>query len=482
MSPVRRTLALSFAENYTVMFISFAGSLVLARILTPTDIGVFSVGAVLVGLAHIMRDFGVGQYIIQEKELTEDRIRAAMTVTLVLGWSMAALLAVLSVPAAIFYAEPGVRNVMLVLAANFMLIPFGTVAMAYMRREMKFGALYWVRSLGSLAHTATAIGLAFMGLGYMSLAWSSMVGIAMTVLLTGLLRPAVLPWLPGRRELPRVLRFGSFLSGASIVNEMGRGAPDLIIGKLQSMEAVGFFGRANGMVDLFNRLIGTAISTVATPYFAAQNRAGEDLAPIYLRIVHLVSGISWTFFAFVGIMAYPLINLLFGSQWNESVPVARILCFWAALASTFRFSGQLFIALGEVKIYAQLQFLTQLLRVAFILASAPFGLEAVAASIVISSCLGSILTMRRLRSLAGIRALDIFKKLLPSGAVALSSSLGPITTVAIFGLESERIWLVLALAGAGAALGWLTSIYVLKHGISGEVDLLLARVRGALKK
>ena len=482
MSPFRKTLALSFAENYTIMFVSFIGSMFLARLLTPADIGIFSVGAVLVGLAHIMRDFGVGQYIIQEKELTKDRIRAAMTITLGLGWSMAAVLALLSVPAAVFYAEPGVRNVMLVLAANFILIPFGSVSMSYMRREMKFGVLYWVRSLGALTHTGTAVALALMGVGYMSLAWASMVGIAVTLVLTTLWRPKGLPWLPGWRELRRVLRFGSFLSGANIVNEAGRGAPDLIIGKVQSMEAVGLFGRANGMIELFNRMIGTAIGTVVAPYFAAEHRAGQDLKPIYLRILHLVSSISWTFFIFIGLMAYPLINLLFGSQWNESVPIVRILCLWALMNSTFRFSAQLYIALGEVKVYAKLQFLTQLVTVVFILASAPFGLKAVAASFVAAACVNAVLIMRQLRELIGVRSREIAARLLPSAVVAGASALAPLATIAVFGLESERFWLVLPLAGIGAGFGWLISIYVVKHEISHEVDLVLAKIRGTFKK
>ncbi|MEE8332516.1 MAG: oligosaccharide flippase family protein, partial [Alphaproteobacteria bacterium] len=114
MASIRRSLALSFAQKYATMAINIATVMILARLLTPAEIGIFSVGIAMVGLAHTLRDFGVGNYLIQEKELTPDRVRTAFGVTLVIAWIMAGVLIALSGPMAGFYSEPGVRQVMLV--------------------------------------------------------------------------------------------------------------------------------------------------------------------------------------------------------------------------------------------------------------------------------------------------------------------------------------------------------------------------------
>lgn len=65
MSPVRVSFLFSFAEKYTLLVLTTAGAMVLSRLLTPAEIGLYSVGAVLVGLAQVVRDFGVGLYVIQ---------------------------------------------------------------------------------------------------------------------------------------------------------------------------------------------------------------------------------------------------------------------------------------------------------------------------------------------------------------------------------------------------------------------------------
>ena len=120
MPSVRKSLALSFASKYSDLVITTVTVLVLARLLTPEEIGIYSVGAAVVAMAHVVRDFGVGNYLIQEKELTQDRIRTAFAVTLIIGWTMAAVLFAASGPVSRLYAEPGLAHVMKVLSLTFM--------------------------------------------------------------------------------------------------------------------------------------------------------------------------------------------------------------------------------------------------------------------------------------------------------------------------------------------------------------------------
>ena len=91
MSLVRNSLYVSFIENYTITFFQFVSSVIIARILTPAEIGIFSIAVLMSGLAGTVRDFGVTQYLIQEKELTQEKIRAAMALSIVVGWCLAAM-------------------------------------------------------------------------------------------------------------------------------------------------------------------------------------------------------------------------------------------------------------------------------------------------------------------------------------------------------------------------------------------------------
>ena len=87
----RKSLFFSFLDRYASLAISVVASMVIARLLTPAEIGVFSVTMVLLMFVATFRDMGAGQYLVQEKELTTERIRAVWAVQLGLGLGLACL-------------------------------------------------------------------------------------------------------------------------------------------------------------------------------------------------------------------------------------------------------------------------------------------------------------------------------------------------------------------------------------------------------
>ena len=118
MVSIRRSLALSFLDRYTGMATAVVAAIVLARLLTPTEIGLYAVVASLTSIAHRFRDFGIGQYLIQTTELTEDNVRSAFTLTLVFAWSIAVLFFTLSPFVAKVFNEPTVQQILIVVAIN----------------------------------------------------------------------------------------------------------------------------------------------------------------------------------------------------------------------------------------------------------------------------------------------------------------------------------------------------------------------------
>ena len=78
MTVVRKALLFSFAERYLAIVIGLASNLVIARLLTPLEIGVYSVSLAVISIAQVLRDFGVAGYLVQERELNEDHIRTAL--------------------------------------------------------------------------------------------------------------------------------------------------------------------------------------------------------------------------------------------------------------------------------------------------------------------------------------------------------------------------------------------------------------------
>lgn len=450
---------------------------ILARILTPRDIGIFSVAAALVAITSTIRDFSVAEYLIQVKALDSDRIRAALTANIVISWSVGALIFLASTALARFYAESGVGEILRVSAINFLLIPFGAVTMAYFRRELNFVPLYWASLISGFVTAITSVVLAWQGWGYMSLAWSGVAGVVSSVLVASYFRPQSFPWLPGVRHLREVIRFGIYASSSYILTQLGKGAPDMIIGRILSMQAVGFFSRAVGIAELFNRSVLVAIHRVALPYFSEQIRAERIAKEGFLKALCYVTGIGWPFFVVMGLLAFPVIRLIYGEQWIAAVPILRILALGFAIEISFYLAAEVLIAVGHVAYNSRLQLQIQVVRVAAILTAAPFGLEAVAAGYVTGTVLASLFVIRSLRSAIGLTWQDLGQVAIRSGLVSIMTALPALVVVLFVQVSAERYLLPLLLASFGGGGAWFVALLVARHPLGDELLGLIRQTR-----
>ena len=85
-------------------------------------------------VAATAREFGIATYVIQEKDLTEEKFRTAFSLSVFIAAFVMILLMALSRPIANFYGEPGLANVLIVLALSLLVIPFNALSLAMLRQ------------------------------------------------------------------------------------------------------------------------------------------------------------------------------------------------------------------------------------------------------------------------------------------------------------------------------------------------------------
>ncbi len=190
----------------------------------------------------------------------------------------------------------------------------------------------------------------------MSLAWSSLSGVIVSVVVATVMRPKELPRLPGTVGLRAVLHFGKHATGIYLFGQIGKSAPELIIGRLLGMAPVAFFSRANGLGELFQRTVMRAVLPVCLPDFAKESNNGEKYLERLSADRILYYGVGWPFFAFLSAMAFSAVRIIYGTQWHASVPLARVLCVVAAVEVAYLLATEVLIANGDVRAAHHLQF------------------------------------------------------------------------------------------------------------------------------
>lgn len=483
MSGIRKTLGLAALDSYLGLTLQIISTVIIARILTPEQTGIFAVAAVFAALASTFRDFGVAEYLIQETELTRDRIRAALALNIAASWGMAAALAGTAFVAGRYYGNPTVTDVMLVQSLNFLLVPFGAVTQAWFRRELNYTPIVTCNLLANLSSFTVSISLAMAGHGPLALAWGSLAGIVVTVVVISFLQPADFPRWPGLREWRRVFDFGKFATGIYIVAQFGKGAPELVLGRVGGLVDVGLFSRARGLVEMFTRLAMRPVMQVCLPYLARADREAGSMSVAYLRGVTYLTAIGWPVVGFMGLAAYAAIRMVYGDQWVSAVPAAQVLCLACCVELPFILSREALLARGEARRASGLQLQLVALQLIGLAAVVPWGMMGVAYGLLAAAVAGLLVAQWHLKKTIGVSFADLGRACLPSAMLSLVV-LGPLAAMLWLVPIGEHNYLRYGLIGGSAcALLWVFGLRWLRHPLwaelSGPLQRGLARLRGS---
>ena len=323
------------AGNFVVQL---AGTALLARLLVPEDFGVFGKTIALTGFITVIRDGGLALATIQRARITHDQISNLFWLNLLLGLLAAALIAALSPAMAWFYRDPRVLWIGLALAGASIISSLSVQHTALMQRQMRFGAIALIGTIGMLVGFASAIVGAWRGAGV----WALAVQQYASGLTTALLVFATCRWRPG---LPRrgtgvrpMIRIGAHQTGFGILNFANRNLDNVLIGRFVSDAALGFYTQAYRLLLLPIQQINSPISGVVVPALSRLQDQPERYARYYYRAIGAIVLAGMPIIGFLMVDARPVIQLVLGPTWLPTVPIFQALGL-AAFLGTFNVAG-----------------------------------------------------------------------------------------------------------------------------------------------
>ena len=474
MSSIRQSLVLTFLSTNSTTAVMFLVTIVLARMLDPAEVGIFSITSVMVAVAHLFRDFGVASYLQHEKELTRDSVASAFGVLLVSSWTLGLVVFLCSWPAAEFYREPGVRDVMQVLALGFLFIPFGAVTHSLLTREYRAKEQAVVRLVGTLVYAASAITLASLGFSYMAMAWANLINIIVTALAYLPFRPALAPWWPRFKGWRKVCHFGAGATLGNSLAALDNAVPDLVLGRLSGAHDVGLMSRAVATTNILNQVIGPTISYAVLPFLSRAHHQGQALAEHMGRSVAYLTGLMWPAFLATALFAEPIIRALYGPNWVAAAPAVQGVCLWFALGTPFAFLGTAYMAIGR-----------PYLTTAPALSS--LALKGLAIAVLYDGTLASFVWAMVLSGAAMVPVNGwMQRRYLGLGWCALLAALGQsLRVLAVCGLavlalrglaQGWPAWAHVLLLAGGLPVVWTLAVWGLRHPLRRELEVGVKRM------
>ena len=380
MADLRRALLFASGGRYVVMGVNLASATVLARLLTPSEFGISVLGTSLLGIAEAIRELGSTAYLVQQKDLTQGKIRTVFTVSLLVTLTMTTVLLMLSDAFARFYGVPELARYIQIIALSYAIAPFSHPIQAVLSRDMEFGKLAVLDTLTMLVNAVASVILVLQGFSYIGLAWATVVSAATWALLGLYMRRDFSVYRPSLAEWRSVLAFGAYGSATALLYRSSESLFWLILGKLLDARAVGLFQRAVVLSQFPERVVLAGIGAVALPAFSDHARQGRALKEAYLGALEHVTAVQWPALALLVIMADPIVSLLYGSQWHDAIPIVQIFAVALMLNFPTALNYPIQIAVGAIRHTVPLAFAQTAFSLVVLTVAAQYGIRAVAFS------------------------------------------------------------------------------------------------------
>lgn len=460
---LKTALLYSAIGQYSIQIMAFVTIVILARLLSPEEIGIYAVAGTASIIATELSSFGVVQYLIREKNIKEDKIRSVLGMAVIVSWGLGFIL-ILSAPyIAVFYEKAAIKSILWILSISFFVVPFFSVPVALWKRKMQFHQMAILSFVSQLVTSASTIFLVLLGFSYYGLAIGVIIGMFSRLLIAITFRPAGTVWIPKFTLVKDLLQFGLFASSTNVFSRFSESIPDLVIGKIGSMADVGYFSRGFGAVLFLNRILISAVAPVILPHLAEVKRSGGSVTEAYLRSVKLLLAFTLPAFAVASGASYPMIIGLFGNQWGEAVPIASILAVWVMFVSVHSFSSSAFIISGGEKLMFMSGLIISVLRLILVVATASQGLVMVAWAMVISGVIEFCINTLALKKSMGLEINKLFVVLLPNLFIAFICWLVTLLIDYVIVFEESNPLQSLATVAMCLSIVWLLLLRVTKH-------------------
>ncbi|GGE98693.1 lipopolysaccharide biosynthesis protein [Mycetocola zhadangensis] len=342
-----RGVLVTMGGTWSKALLQTVSTIVLARLLDPADFGLIAMIMAIVGIADLVRDFGMTGAIIQAKRLNDRTWSSVLWLSAAVGVLGTVLIALCAPLIAAIYNEQQLVLLSIAVAPTLLINGLAMPLQAKVQRDLKFGVLARIDVLSMALGVGLSIAAALAGWGV----WSLVVftGAASVYRLIALWSAARPHW--GRphvdREVIPLLTTGGSIFGVQLLNYLARNVDNVVIGRQLGADVLGQYSRAYALFMLPLQQLNGPLGRVALPVLSRL----QDDGPRYRRYIRaalmVIAYLTLPAFAIAAALAQPLVLLLLGPQWDETAAIFALLTIAGVAQAIGNVQGWIYISLGR---------------------------------------------------------------------------------------------------------------------------------------
>ncbi|UVI39100.1 lipopolysaccharide biosynthesis protein [Qipengyuania spongiae] len=465
------------ATRVAVNLMGLASTIILARLLVPEDFGLVAIATALAAVIQAVTELSLSQALVQHADPEEDHFHTAWTMNVLRAAILGVLIAALGWPAAYFYAEPRLIEIMIGFGIANVIGGFINPRLALFERRLEFKQWVFLSGGEKLAGFVVSAGIAFVFRSY----WALVVGVLASQLTRVIVSYALISYRPRPRlsHYRDLLNFSIWLTFGQAVQAINWRANPLLLAAFLPTPVVGSYNVASRVSSLAVNEVLEPVNALLFPAFSRLQSERERLRAAYIRTQGLLALLSFPVGCGLAAVAAPTVLLVLGEQWRSAIPIVQFLAIAAVIQRQVQLSP-LAMATANTKQMFGRDVRALIIRLPLVLGGLAFGPSLGVGSLfgalighTLSSLLNALLNMQLVAKIIDLGLMQQMKQIWRPAVAGTLMALCVAGALARLPEQSELVGQIAMLIGAVAAGG------VLYVGIVALLWLIAGRPAGA---
>lgn len=422
-----------FSERTMSQLVSFVVSIVLARILTPTDYGLVALVNVFIIIADVFVTSGFSSSLIQKNNANKIDFSSIFYCSLVFSILVYFLVFISAPLIASFYHNDQLILILRVFALRLPISAFNSIQQAYVSRNLAFKKIFISTSFATIFSGVIGIILALYGFGVWALVFQ--------YLINSLVETIVLffqiPWHPqllfSWKSAISLMEYGWKILATDLLGQVFNQLRSLVIGRFYTPASLAYYNRGQQFPNILSNNIDVTITSVLFPAMSKYADNKMKLKNVVRRSIRTSTYILMPLMLGMAVVAKPLILLILTSKWTLAVPFMQCLCISGAFGSVNTANMQAIKASGRSDVLLKLEIVKKPVYLLFLLASIKISVLAVAITMAMYSICAVFMNMYPNKKIINYSYTEQLRDIFPSLilSIIMSGIVYPITFITL---------------------------------------------------
>lgn len=408
-----------FAERCGAQLVTFIVSIVLARILTPSDYGTIALVTVFTTILQVFIDSGLSTALIQKKDADDLDFSSVFYFNFVICIILYLIMFVSAPFIADFYKDSSLVSIVRVISLTLIISGVKGVQQSYVSRHMLFKRFFFSTLGGTIFSAVLGIIMAYAGFGVWAIVFQQLSNNAIDTLILWI----TVKWRPIKKfswsRLKNLLSFGWKMLASSLLDTVYNNLRNMIIGKLYTSADLAFYNQGDKFPKLIVTNINTSIDSVLLPTMSNEQDNHVRVKDMTRRAIKISTYIMAPLMIGLAFCAKPIVQIVLTDKWLPCVPYLQIFCisylFWPIHTANLNAIK----AMGRSDLFLKLEVIKKFIGMILLLITMNISVMAMAYSLLISGLISQVINSWPNRYLLKYSYIDQIKDILPNIVMAL---------------------------------------------------------------